>query len=202
MTHLARVSMRPQHSDATSLNPSEHHSRFGESVGIADVHYGERNFARAALVVCKGLDFSDVISEHVVEMTSSVEYESGLFYKRELPCLRTVVELAPRLQILVIDGYATLDPNGRPGLGAHVAKDVGIAVIGVAKTQFRGATHSIEVRRGSATKPLYVTAAGDITDREAAQIVTGMAGAHRLPTVARRVDLLARGRSLPVSPRR
>jgi deoxyribonuclease V len=47
----------------------------------------------------------------------------------------------------VIDGYADLDPDGRPGLGAYA--EFGIPVIGVAKSPFRTATHILPVRRGS-----------------------------------------------------
>jgi deoxyribonuclease V len=54
----------------------------------------------------------------------------------------------------------TLSPQGRPGLGAHLYDRIGTPVVGVAKTAFRSATHAVAVRRGSATKPLYVTAAG------------------------------------------
>jgi len=65
-------------------------------------------------------------------------------------------------------------------------------VIGVAKTAFRSATHAAAVRRGTATRPLYVTAAG-VTVAEAAKLVATMAGPHRLPDALRRVDRLSRG---------
>jgi hypothetical protein len=64
------------------------------------------------------------------------------------------------LGLLVIDGYADLDPGGRPGLGAHAHRDFVIPVIGVAKSVFRTATHAIPVLRGSSARPLFVTAAG------------------------------------------
>jgi deoxyribonuclease V len=54
---------------------------------------------------------------------------------------------------------------------------------GVAKTAFRSATHAIEIRRGSARRPLYVTAAG-LSIREAADPVQTMAGPFRMPAPA------------------
>jgi deoxyribonuclease V len=74
-------------------------------------------------------------------------------------------------------------------------------VIGVAKTAFRTAIHAIPVRRGTATRPLYVTTAGIPLSR-AATLVKGMAGAHRLPDALRRVDALARGRTGILEPDR
>jgi deoxyribonuclease V len=67
-------------------------------------------------------------------------------------------------------------------------------VIGVAKTRFATATHAVEVHRGSAARPLYVTATG-LPAAEAAGLVRSMSGRYRLPDALRRVDALARGRS-------
>ena len=90
----------------------------------------------------------------------------------------------------MIDGYADLDPDGRPGLGARARDEFGVPVIGVAKTPFRTATHAIEVRRGTSARPLYVTAAG-MPRADAASLVRQMAG-HRRPDALRRAGTLAR----------
>lgn len=170
------------------------------TVGAVDVHYDDAGRARAALVTCRGLTFSTVESEHVVTIGRTAPYEPGALVKRELPGIRAVLALAPPLELLVIDGYATLDPSGRPGLGAHTAAATGIPVIGVAKTPFRTATHAVEVIRGGSIRPLYVTAAGELTTAQAARIVAALAGAHRIPTALARVDALARGRAQPIPP--
>lgn len=162
-------------------------------VGAVDVHYGDQEQATAALVVCRETAFSAIVSEHVADIARTEPYEPGRLYKRELPCIQAVLALGPQLNLLIVDGYATLDPQGRPGLGAHAADAFGIPVIGVAKTHFRTATHAAEVIRGSATRPIYVTAAGGLEIEEAAQIVTAMSGSGRLPTALARVDKLARG---------
>ncbi|SEE72836.1 Deoxyinosine 3'endonuclease (endonuclease V) [Jiangella alba] len=172
------------------------------TVGAVDVQYHDSGRAKAALVVCCELTFSTVASEHVVDIDQTAPYEPGALFTRELPCIRAVLAVGPPIELLVIDGYATLDPSGRPGLGAHAAAAFDIPVIGVAKTPFRTATHASQVTRGTATRPLYVTAAGGLELAEAAQIVSAMAGPHRIPTALARVDRLARGREQPVAARR
>lgn len=118
-------------------------------------------------------------------------YQPGEFYLRELPPLHAVLDGLSGLGLLVVDGYADLDPGGRPGLGAHAHAAFGIPVIGVAKSRFRTATHAVPVVRGSAVRPLFVTAAG-MPGAEAAELVRRMAGRHRLPDALRRADTLAR----------
>ena len=147
--------------------------------------------ARAALVVAGDVRFGEILAEHVAWLEHVEPYEPGRFYTRELPAIRAVLADAQPLDLLVVDGYVDLDPDGRPGLGAHVYAEVGIPVVGVAKTSFHAATHAIPVRRGGSDRPLYVTAPGIPLD-EAAAMVAGMAGAHRIPDALRRVDALAR----------
>jgi deoxyribonuclease V len=56
-------------------------------------------------------------------------YRPGEFYLRELPPLRAVLAGVSGLGLLVIDGYADLDPAGRPGLGAHAHAEFAIPII-------------------------------------------------------------------------
>jgi deoxyribonuclease V len=129
-------------------------------------------------------------------------YQPGRFYLRELPPLRAVLDGLDQMALLIIDGYADLDPDGRPGLGARArARDeFGVPVIGVAKSAFRTATHAIPVLRGTSARPLCVTAAG-MPRAAAVGLVRHMAGQHRLPDALRRADSLAR-HGLPQPPRR
>jgi deoxyribonuclease V len=106
-------------------------------------------------------------------------------------CRCAVLAEVRRLDLLVVDGYADLDPGGRPGLGAHADAEFGIPVIGVAKSRFRTATHAVPVVRGSSSRPLFVTEAGMPT-ADAADLVRRMAGRYRLPDALRRADNLAR----------
>jgi deoxyribonuclease V len=125
-------------------------------------------------------------------------YRPGEFYLRELPPLRAVLDGLGEMTLLVVDGFADLDPDGRPGLGARVHAEFAVPVIGVAKTAFRTATHAIPVLRGTSARPLYVTAAG-LPLADAADLVRRMAGPHRMPTALRRADTLAR-HGLPGAP--
>ena len=74
--------------------------------------------------------------------------------------MRAVLDGLDQMTLLTIDGYADLDPGGRPGLGSRAAEEFGVPVIGVARSAFRTATHAIAVLRGTSARPLYVTAAG------------------------------------------
>jgi deoxyribonuclease V len=155
------------------------------------VYYPEAGGATAALVVAADPGFTTALSEHVVRVDEVAPYRPGAFFERELPAVAAVLEVADPVELLVIDGYVTLDPQGRPGLGAHAHERFGVPIIGVAKTAFRGATHAVEVLRGDSARALYVTAAG-MNAQVAADLVRNMAGPHRMPDALKRVDQLSR----------
>ena len=156
-----------------------------------DVHYLRTGGARAAAVLAADAAFAHVLAERTAVVARVPAYRPGEFYLRELPPLRAVLEDLTGLGLLVVDGYADLDPGGRPGLGAHAHAEFGIPVIGVAKSAFRTATHAIPVLRGASARPLYVTAAG-MPRTDAADLVGHMAGRYRMPDALRRADTLAR----------
>jgi deoxyribonuclease V len=157
----------------------------------ADVHYRSLGGARAAAVVAAEATFARVLGERTALVHEVEAYRPGEFYLRELPPLRAVLEGLAGLGLLVIDGYADLDPAGRPGLGAHAHREFAVPVIGVAKSAFRTATHAIPVLRGTSARPLFVTAAG-MPRADAAELVRLMAGRFRVPDALRRADELAR----------
>jgi deoxyribonuclease V len=160
--------------------------------GAVDVYYPTPGGARAALVVASEPTFADVVGEHVVHLAEVAPYRPGAFYERELPAIAAAVAAHP-LDLLIVDGYVTLYPAGRPGLGTPVHRELSLAVIGVAKTGFRGAAHAIEVYRGGSRRPLHVTSAG-LAPADAADLVRAMAGQFRLPDALKRVDALSRSR--------
>ena len=147
--------------------------------------------ARAAAVLAADAAFAHVLAEHTAVVPRVAPYRPGEFYLRELPPLRAVLHELTGLGLLIVDGYADLDPAGRPGLGAHAHAEFGIPVIGVAKSRVRTATHAVPIVRGSSVRPLFVTAAG-MPSAAAADLVRRMAGPHRLPDALRRADALAR----------
>lgn len=161
-----------------------------------DVDYPATGGANAAAVFTADPHFTRITEERVSRLAEVEPYRPGAFWTRELPALRAVLADAAIPELLVVDGYVDLDPYGRPGLGAHAHDAFGVPVIGVAKTPFRGATHAYPVHRGTATRPLYVTAAG-LPVADAAELVRTMAGPYRLPDALRRVDALARRRAHP-----
>ena len=161
-----------------------------------DVQYLDDNGARAAMVAASDRRFSQVVRTQAAMVAAVEPYEPGQFYRRELPPLRAVIPAAEELALIVVDGYVDLDPDGRPGLGAHVHAEFCVPVVGVAKTAFGTATHAARVLRGQSSRPLYVTAVG-ITIADAAVLVAEMAGRFRAPDALKRVDRLARGLELP-----
>lgn len=174
------------------MEPSQH--RTGGGYVAADVHYLPSGGARAAAVVAADAAFAQLLADRTELVPTVLPYRPGEFYLRELPALHAVLDGLRGMALLVVDGYADLDPAGRPGLGAHAHAEFGVPVIGVAKTAFHTATHAVPVLRGASTRPLYVTAAG-MARADAADLVRRMAGRHRLPDALRRADTLARNGS-------
>ncbi len=159
-----------------------------------DVGYYDRS-AKAVGVLFNWDDSEP--SDVITAITDSVEeYSPGEFYKRELPCLMKVIEQLNMTSIdtIIIDGYVTLDDNGKAGLGLHLwhALDKKFKVIGVAKTSYhnnRLETH--EVIRGQSKKPLFVTAVG-LNKEAAAILIKEMKGTNRIPDILKTLDTLTK----------
>lgn len=158
-----------------------------------DVQYHESH-AIAAAVAFGAWDDAAALREWTVRVDEIAPYVPGQFYKRELPCLLAVLEpVRAELSLVIVDGYVWLGDESHPGLGAHLWEALGktIPVVGVAKTRFAGAAPVAEVRRGESQNPLFVSAVGVALDQATAAVST-MHGAHRLPTLLKRVDTLCR----------
>ncbi len=171
----------------------------GGTVTIAFLDVGYRDTGARAACVLAGSWESELPSSTYVRDIEHVEaYEPGSFYRRELPCLLSVLRLLPSLpQIVVVDGHVWLSSARRPGLGAHLHDAPGrrIPVVGVAKTAFADARSCdvvAQVLRGRSRQPLFVTAAG-MELGAATRDVRRMAGKHRAPEMLRIVDRLSRG---------
>ena len=142
-------------------------------------------------MVAADATFCRLLADRTGQVAEVPPYHSGQFYLRELPPLHAVLDGLDGMRLLIVDGYADLDPAGRPGLGAHAHAEFGIPVIGVAKSRYRTATHAVPVLRGTSVRPLFVTAAG-MPRADAADLVRRMAGRYRLPDALRRANTLAR----------
>ena len=123
-------------------------------------------------------------------------YTPGEFYRRELPCILSLLKKIPftAAEAIVVDGFVFLDDERKPGLGAHLynALEERIPVIGVAKTNFATLhAHKTSLLRGGSARPLYITAIGIDTGLATAYIKK-MAGTFRIPALLKQLDSLTR----------
>lgn len=159
-------------------------------IACLDVDYRDDAAFAAGIVIADWPD-ANLLDEKVVRVTDVQPYQAGKFFRRELPCLLSILKALPPIGIAVIDGYVWLD--GKPGLGAylHRALEGRVTVIGVAKTRFGRSSAACELMRGTSTRPLFITASG-ISAEQAAACIRSMHGHHRIPALLQRVDRLCR----------
>lgn len=166
-----------------------------------DVKYREE-IAIAAGVVFSGWGDETPERELVACLPTPDQYHPGQFYKRELPCiLKLLKENNLHPDIIIIDGFVYLDGDSSPGLGKYLydALHGEAAVIGVAKSPFKGIPPLYQLFRGGSSRPLYITAEGIHIDL-AKHFIRDMHGKHRLPTILKKVDLLSRAASYCATP--
>ena len=165
---------------------------------ILDVFYHESEGLSSAVVsgiIFSGVEQHNILSEHTIRVDNVAPYESGQFYKRELPCLLALIEQIDQpFDVIVIDGYVYLDGQSKAGLGKYLynALDQHIPIIGIAKNYYHEISDDYAVKRGMSKHPLYVTCVGTELDT-AKMIVKNLNGKHRLPAIVTRVDQLGRG---------
>jgi len=163
-------------------------------IACLDVDYRDSG-AVAACVLLRAWADAASAGEYRTAIPRIEPYVPGQFYRRELPCLLAILaEVQEPLSTVVVDSYVWLGDGTVPGLGAHLYEALGskVPVLGVAKTQFAGATAARPVWRGASRRALYVSAAGMDLD-QAAQHIGQMHGSFRIPTLLKRVDQLCRG---------
>ena len=66
--------------------------------------------------------FARLAADRIALVPHVEPYQPGQFYLRELPPLRAVLDGLDQMAVLIIDGYADLDQDGRPGLGVPGAQ--------------------------------------------------------------------------------
>lgn len=162
-------------------------------IACVDVDYRDGD-GLAACVLCNDWTDAESCAAFTERIVGIQPYEPGQFYKRELPCLLAVLgKVRGTVDVVVVDGYVWLSDETEPGLGAHLYQALGkkIPVVGVAKTQYHGATAARPVLRGDSRRPLFVSAVGMDLD-QACRCIQGMHGDHRLPTLLKQVDQLCR----------
>lgn len=124
------------------------------------------------------------------------EYIPGEFYKRELPCILSLLnKIDPvNIEAIIVDGYVFLDDEGKLGLGGHLysALQSKTPVIGVTKSNFK----TIEklkrpLLRGDSGNHLFITAIG-IDIELAKENVKQMDGQFRIPTLLKVLDRMTK----------
>jgi exodeoxyribonuclease-5/deoxyribonuclease V len=123
-------------------------------------------------------------------------YISGEFYKRELPCILSLLTIVglDNIELIIVDGFVFLDDNNKFGLGAYLYQKLNkkIPVIGVAKRDFATINKNRkEVTRGKSENPLFVTSIGIDLDI-ASKKIKDMEGNYRMPTLLKKLDQLTR----------
>lgn len=156
-------------------------------------------YQNKAKTVC--VSFDDWTSPASLRVFSEIlegieEYIPGAFYKRELPCILSLLEKLPAgsVDAIIVDGFVYLDDEQKPGLGNYLYEQLErkIPIVGVAKTNFATIEqHKKLVFRGQSERPLYVTAVGMDLD-EAAAKVQSMSGAYRIPDLLKQLDQLTK----------
>ncbi|MET1256382.1 endonuclease V [Aliikangiella maris] len=171
------------------LSKTEKQFTFMEFLAI-DVDYRGSNAHVAGVSFS---DWNDKAKTYESTVSGIEDYVSGEFYKRELPCILSLLkehELSP--DCIFVDGYVHLD-EGKPGLGKYLyeALNKEVVVIGVAKNPRGNTMKENEVFRGDSKKPLYVTSEG-IDLHRAKKIVEDMDGPFRIPKLIKLADSLCR----------
>lgn len=137
-------------------------------------------------------NWRDEKPSEIVETFSEnvLEYESGNFFKRELPY---IIDLFKQIDLsifdtIIVDGYVFLDNNRKKGLGYYLYEYLQnkIPVIGVAKKSFYN-NGAIQIIRGKSENPLYISSIG-IEQKIAAEFIKNMDGKYRIPTLLKLLD--------------
>lgn len=128
------------------------------------------------------------------------EYQPGEFYKRELPCILSLLKRYKlnEVELIIVDSYVILDDEGKKGLGGHLYERLNksIPIIGVAKSRFQSnKTNVIELLRGDSIKPLYISATG-IKLEKAYHFIRSMHGNFRMPTLLKILDTKTREKEI------
>lgn len=156
-------------------------------------------FDQKAKTIC--LEFAEWNEDKNFKVHSEIidnveEYIPGEFYKRELPCILSLLKQIDlsTIDVIVVDGFVYLNDENKYGLGGYLYEKLNkqIPIIGVAKTNFASIEKNKKaLYRGESKKPLYITSIGIDLD-EAYKKVESMAGEFRFPTLLKELDRLSK----------
>lgn len=160
-----------------------------------DTYYYENK----AKTVC--LSFEDWNNEDNYKIYTEIlfeieEYVSGEFYKRELPCILSLISKIDlkKVDLIIVDGFVYLNDENKFGLGAYLYHELNkeIPIIGVAKRDFATIEKNrIKLYRGKSENPLFITSIG-IELNVASEKIKEMNGEFRIPTLLKEMDRLTK----------
>lgn len=165
-----------------------------KTTAVIDVDYRENDTAIASAIVFNDYESDSILNSYSLSINDVLPYESGKFYKRELPCILELLDIIKEdIELIIIDGYVHVDTDKKEGLGVHLLNSISnkIPIIGIAKNQFKSTPEKHAVFRGDSKKALYVTTINCDLDK-AKDIVSSMHGSNRLPTLVKLVDFTCR----------
>ncbi len=158
-----------------------------------DVQY-ENDQAIVAGVMFSNWNDSEPQKIIISEVNEIAPYIPGQFYKRELPCIKALLdEHQIKPNIIIVDGFVFLDTNSKKGLGCHLYDLLkkSVKIIGVAKNPFKNIPEEFKLYRGNSSKPLFVTSIG-YTLEDSKEYIKSMAGDFRIPKLLKLVDSVCR----------
>jgi len=162
-----------------------------------DVHYNDNGTANVSSLEFEEWNASDYKYASTKIVENIKPYESGQFYKRELPCIISILGEfnLDLVEYIIIDGYVWLGTVDKPGLGTYLyhALNKKIPIIGVAKSKYEHTPQDCAIYRGKSKHPLYITSIS-VSLEEAKNFIQKMHGDNRIPTLLKKVDQIARGR--------
>ncbi|WP_066805385.1 endonuclease V [Moraxella oblonga] len=164
---------------------------------ILDVYYKDienQTIANVAGIRFTGIENNNILNEYKIIVNHVEPYQSGQFYKREMPCLLSLInQIKEPFDVIIIDGYVYLDGLEKPGLGKYLYDQLIIKkpIIGIAKTNFYGTPSEYRIYRGTSKHPLYVTCINIGIDT-AKTLVQKLQGQYRIPDIVKKTDILSR----------
>ncbi|HDG9763173.1 endonuclease V [Acinetobacter nosocomialis] len=160
---------------------------------VVDVFYNDEG-AKSVAGVFENWGSQHFYKTYEINIGNVEDYVPGQFYKRELPCILSVLGIVEEeYEYILIDGYVFLGAESKAGLGKHLWDALAIKkpIIGVAKNYFKDTPEDCVVLRGKSQKPLYITSI-DIPLNVAKENIMQMYGNHRIPNLIKQIDLKSR----------
>lgn len=164
---------------------------------ILDVYYKDlesQTIATVAGIRFTGIENNNILNEYKIIVNHVEPYQSGQFYKREMPCLLSLInKIKEPFDVIIIDGYVYLDGLEKPGLGKYLYDNLSYKkpIIGIAKKHFYDIPFKYNISRGNSKNYLYVTCVNFDIDI-AKNLVKKLQGNNRIPYIVKVVDKLSR----------